>query len=51
VRDIYGNSRHKYFNHRLFIYANLGQALHEADPNVAPLPVDHESSIVRMREN
>lgn len=51
VDDIYGNSRHKYFNHRLFIYANLGQALHEADPNVAPLPVDHESSIVRMREN
>lgn len=50
VDDIYSNSRHKYFNHRLFIYANLGQYLMDPDQFDGPLPVDHESSIVRMRQ-
>ncbi len=49
VDDIYSNSRHKYFNHRLFIYANLGQYLLEPGQFEKPLPVDHETSIVRMR--
>jgi len=46
VEDIYKNSRHKYFNHRLFIYANLGSYLLEPD---GPLPpIDHETSVIEM---
>ena len=48
VDDIYKNSRHKYFNHRIFIYANLGQYLIDPDGFSGPPPVDHESSIVRV---
>ena len=49
VDDIYKNSRHKYFNHRIFIYTNLGQYLVSPDKFAGPPPVDHQSSIVRMR--
>jgi len=46
VQDIYQNSRHKYFNHRLFIYANLGTYLLEPE---GPLPpIDHETSVIEM---
>lgn len=48
VDNIYSNSRHKHFNHRIFIYANLGQYLLQPDEFESPPPVDHESSIVRM---
>lgn len=47
VDDIYKNSRHKYFNHRLFIYANLGQYLTDPGKFSRPPPIDHQSSIVR----
>ncbi len=47
VDDIYKSSRHKYFNHRLFIYADLGQYLSDSSQFATPPPVDHESSIVR----
>ncbi len=47
VNDIYANSRHKYFNHRLTIYYNLGQYLLEPESYKKPPPIDHESSIVR----
>lgn len=51
VDDIYKNSRHKYFNHRLLIYANLGQYL-TAPNNFSNLPsIDHQSSIVRIRQS
>jgi len=49
VDDIYKNSRHKYFNHRLFIYANLGQYLNKPELFDEPPLMDHESSIIRMR--
>lgn len=49
VEDIYRNSRHKYFNHRLFIYADLGHYLRDVDQFDIPPPFDHESSIVRTR--
>jgi len=48
VGDIYSNSRHKYFNHRLFIYANLGQYLTDPQDFASPPPIDHQSSIVRV---
>ncbi len=51
VDDIYKNSRHKYFNHRIFIYANLGQYLIDPAKYTSPPPIDHESSIVRMLKN
>ena len=51
VDDIYKNSRHKYFNHRLFIYANLGQYLVSPAKFDGPPAIDHESSIVRMIKN
>ena len=51
VEDIYKNSRHKYFNHRLFIYANLGQYLVSPAKFDGPPAIDHESSIVRMIKN
>ncbi len=47
VDDIYKSSRHKYFNHRLFIYANLGQYLDDPAQFDRPPSVDHESSMVR----
>ena len=50
VDDIYKNSRHKYFNHRLTIYANLGQYLATPEDFDKPPLIDHESSIVRMRK-
>jgi len=49
VDDIYKNSRHKYFNHRIFIYANLGQYLTNPVATVSPPLFDHESSIVRIK--
>lgn len=51
VEEIYSNSRHKYFNHRLFIYANLGQYLLQTDPVEKPLLFDHQSSILRLRDD
>ncbi len=51
VGDIYKNSRHKYFNHRVFIYANLGQYLIDPAVHASPPPIDHQSSIVRMRKS
>lgn len=51
VGDIYSNSRHNYFNHRLFIYANLGQYLLNSDQFDEPPPIDHQSSIVRLRDD
>ncbi len=48
VDDIYESSRHKYFNHRLFIYANLGQYLMDPQQFEVPPGVDHESSIIRI---
>lgn len=50
VDEIYKNSRHKYFNHRLFIYANLGQYLVDPEPFKTPPLVDHESSIIRIKK-
>ncbi len=49
VDDIYKNSRHKYFNHRIFIYASLGQYLLDPAAFGQPPLVDHESSIVRAK--
>jgi len=51
VDDIYKNSRHKYFNHRIFIYTNLGQYLVSSNDFGSPPPIDHESSIVRMHSS
>ena len=50
VDDIYQNSRHKYFNHRLTIYASLGQYLATPEAFDKPPLIDHESSIVRIRK-
>lgn len=47
VDDIYANSRHKYFNHRLFIYADRGQELRKENPRL--LPIDLVTSIVAPR--
>ncbi len=44
VDNIYANSRHKYFNHRLFIYADRGQELVKSNPIL--LPIDLPTSIV-----
>lgn len=45
INDIYANTRHKYFNHRLFIYADRGVELLQSEPRI--LTIDHETSIVR----
>lgn len=47
VGDIYANSRHKHFNHRLYIYADRGIELTHDVP--ALLPVDLETSVVKNR--
>ena len=45
VDDIYANSRHQYFNHRLFIYADRGLELQKDAPRL--LDIDLQTSIVR----
>lgn len=45
VDDIYANSSHKYFNHRLFIYADRGLELLKTEPNL--LDIDLETSVIR----
>ncbi len=47
VDEVYANSRHKYFNHRLFIYADRGRELGDESP--ALLPIDLVTSIVVPR--
>lgn len=47
VDDIYANSRHKYFNHRLFIYADRGRELSEKTPGL--LEIDLATSVVVLR--
>ncbi|MEM7256448.1 MAG: hypothetical protein AAF404_03565, partial [Pseudomonadota bacterium] len=45
VDDIYAASRHQYFNHRLFIYADRGLEL--LQPSPALLDIDLETSVIR----
>lgn len=45
VDDIYASSRHQYFNHRLFIYADRGLELLKPEP--ALLEIDLETSVIR----
>ncbi|OED42318.1 hypothetical protein AB833_06590 [Chromatiales bacterium (ex Bugula neritina AB1)] len=47
VDDIYASSRHKYFNHRLFIYSDRGGELVKLQPGL--LPIDLATSIVVPR--
>lgn len=47
VGDIYANSRHKYFNHRLYIYADRGIELTRDKPLL--LPLDLATSVVINR--
>ncbi len=47
VGDIYANTRHKWFNHRLYIYADRGIELSREDPSL--LPIDLATSIVNNR--
>ena len=50
VDEIYQNTRHKYFNHRLFIYSEVGQyLLKPADYETVPA-IDLQTSIVRARD-
>ena len=50
VDEIYKNSQHKYFNHRLFIYAELGQYLLNPTEYEAVPAIDLQTSIVRARD-
>ncbi len=45
VDDIYANTRHQFFNHRLFIYADRGLELLKPEPGL--LEIDLETSIIR----
>lgn len=48
VKNIYANSRHKYFNHRLFIYVDRGVALSNKD---APLlDIAFDTSVVTFKQ-
>ena len=47
VDDIYANSRHQFFNHRLFIYTDRGLQLQRPEPEI--LPIDLATSVVRFR--
>ena len=44
IDDIYANSRHKLFNHRLYIYADHGIWLQQ--PGTDLLPLKHATSFV-----
>jgi len=44
IDDIYANSRHKLFNHRLYIYADHGIWLEQPDTDL--LPLKHITSFV-----
>lgn len=48
VGDIYANSRHKWFNHRLYLYADRGIELSRENPSL--LPIDLATSIVNNRQ-
>lgn len=45
--DIYASTRHKHFNHRVFIYADRGVELTHEEPLL--LPVDLETSVIQNR--
>ncbi len=47
VDDIYANSRHQFFNHRLFIYADRGLELLKPEPGV--LPIDLTTSVIQLK--
>lgn len=47
VDDIYASSRHQYFNHRIFIYADRGLQLQKSEPEI--IPIDLATSVVHFR--
>ena len=48
VDDIYANSRHQFFNHRVFIYADRGLALLKPEPDI--LAIDLSTSIIQSKQ-